>query len=130
MWADQVSSGFDNTFFTTETRGHRETPRSVTVTKVSRKSLAFGLLGATPTRAVGGSSSRYRVTMWRCARFGRSATFLRTTGWCMHNGNPPSVLRRSSRVPAIIPFLVTRLDEARFSQVCENLVVNAHGCAI
>ena len=29
-----------------------------------------------------------------------------------------------------MPLLVTRLDDARFSQVCETLVVNAHGCAI
>ncbi len=29
-----------------------------------------------------------------------------------------------------MPILVTRLDETRFSQVCETLVVNAHGCAI
>lgn len=48
----------------------------------------------------------------------------------MHNGNPPLALRRSSRVPAIMPLLVTRLDETHFSQVCETLVVNAHGCAI
>jgi len=48
----------------------------------------------------------------------------------MHNENFPVALRRSSRVPAIMPLLVTRLDENRFSQVCETLVVNAHGCAI
>jgi hypothetical protein len=48
----------------------------------------------------------------------------------MHNENSPFTLRRSSRVPAIMPILVTRLDETRFSQVCETLVVNAHGCAI
>jgi uncharacterized protein YukE len=29
-----------------------------------------------------------------------------------------------------MPLLVTRLDETHFSQVCETLVVNAHGCAI
>src|SRR5258708_4119413 len=48
----------------------------------------------------------------------------------MHNENPPLTLRRSSRVPTIMPLLVTRLDETRSSQVCETLVVNAHGCAI
>src|SRR5229473_66024 len=48
----------------------------------------------------------------------------------MHNENPLFTLRRSSRVPAIMPILVTRLDETRFSEVCETLVVNAHGCAI
>ena len=29
-----------------------------------------------------------------------------------------------------MPLLVTRLDETHFSQICETLVVNAHGCAI
>ena len=29
-----------------------------------------------------------------------------------------------------MPLLVTRLDETQFSQICETLVVNAHGCAI
>ncbi len=29
-----------------------------------------------------------------------------------------------------MPILVTRLDEPHFSEVCETLVVNAHGCAI
>lgn len=29
-----------------------------------------------------------------------------------------------------MPLLVTRPDDTRFSQVCETLVVNAHGCAI
>ena len=48
----------------------------------------------------------------------------------MHNENPHVALRRSSRVPAIMPILVTSLDETHFSEVCETLVVNAHGCAI
>ena len=48
----------------------------------------------------------------------------------MHTENPSVALRRSSRIPAIMPILVTRLDETHFSQVCETLVVNAHGCAI
>jgi uncharacterized coiled-coil DUF342 family protein len=48
----------------------------------------------------------------------------------MHTENSPVALRRSSRIPAIMPILVTRLDETHFSQVCETLVVNAHGCAI
>lgn len=40
-------------------------------------------------------------------------------------------LRRSSRVPASIPILVTSLDpHSKFSEVCETLVVNAHGCAM
>ena len=48
----------------------------------------------------------------------------------MHNENPLLALRRSSRIPAIMPILVTSLDETHFSEVCETLVVNAHGCAI
>ncbi len=48
----------------------------------------------------------------------------------MHNENALVSLRRSSRVPATVPILVTSLDGAHFSDVCETLVVNAHGCAI
>lgn len=48
----------------------------------------------------------------------------------MHNGNGSATLRRSSRVPTALPILVTSLDGAQFSEVCETLVVNAHGCAI
>src|SRR5437868_2021829 len=43
----------------------------------------------------------------------------------------PSVLRRSSRVPMNVPILVTSLAEPHsFSEVCETLVVNAHGCSL
>src|SRR6266496_924690 len=48
----------------------------------------------------------------------------------MHNGNIALSPRRSSRVPAVMPIRVTSLDGAHFSDVCETLVVNAHGCAI
>ena len=48
----------------------------------------------------------------------------------MHNENTLVSLRRSSRIPATMPILVTSLDGAHFSEVCETLVVNAHGCAI
>ncbi len=47
----------------------------------------------------------------------------------MHNADSPA-LRRSSRVPAAVPILVTSLEGTQFSEVCETLVVNAHGCAI
>src|SRR6267143_3375210 len=48
----------------------------------------------------------------------------------MHNTNVPT-LRRSSRVPVTLPILVTSLEPgAQFSEVCETLVVNAHGCAM
>lgn len=40
-------------------------------------------------------------------------------------------LRRSSRVPVAVPLLVTSLDPTNdFSEVCETLVVSAHGCAL
>ncbi len=48
----------------------------------------------------------------------------------MQNAEVPTTLRRSSRVPAAVSILVTSLDAARFSEVCETLVVNAHGCAM
>jgi hypothetical protein len=42
-----------------------------------------------------------------------------------------SALRRSSRVPLQIPIHVTSLEpNAHFSEVCETMVVNAHGCAL
>lgn len=48
----------------------------------------------------------------------------------MANSNAPT-LRRSSRVPIAVPILVTSLDpRANFSEVCETLVVSAHGCAM
>ena len=48
----------------------------------------------------------------------------------MHNGAAPTALRRSSRVPTALQILVTSLEGTHFSEVCETLVVNAHGCAI
>ena len=55
---------------------------------------------------------------------------LRDKAVAMHNANVPT-LRRSSRVPIAVPILVTSLDPgAQFSEVCETLVVNAHGCAL
>jgi len=48
----------------------------------------------------------------------------------MHSANPPTP-RRSSRVPITLPVMVTSLEPgARFSEVCETLVVSAHGCAM
>ena len=48
----------------------------------------------------------------------------------MHNTNSPT-LRRSSRVPVTVPILVTSMEPgAKFSEVCETVVVNAHGCAM
>lgn len=48
----------------------------------------------------------------------------------MHNGRVSTALRRSSRIPAAVPILVTSLAGASFSEVCKTLVVNAHGCAV
>jgi hypothetical protein len=49
----------------------------------------------------------------------------------MQEYNASSVSRRSSRVPIAVPLLVTSLDPSNdFSEVCETLVVSAHGCAI
>jgi len=48
----------------------------------------------------------------------------------MQNGNLSPTLRRSSRVPAAVPILVTSMDGEHFSEVCETMVVSAHGCAM
>ncbi len=42
----------------------------------------------------------------------------------------PTASRRSSRIPTAVSILVTTLDGKHFSEVCETLVVNAHGCAM
>jgi hypothetical protein len=49
----------------------------------------------------------------------------------MQAQNRSEVVRRSSRLPITIPLLVTSLDPGNdFSEVCETLVVSAHGCAL
>lgn len=49
----------------------------------------------------------------------------------MQQKNTSLIPRRSSRVQTAIPVLVTSLDpSAHFSEVCETVVVNAHGCAM
>jgi hypothetical protein len=48
----------------------------------------------------------------------------------MHIENAHGILRRSSRIPTAVQILVTSLEGMPFSEVCETLVVNAHGCAI
>jgi hypothetical protein len=48
----------------------------------------------------------------------------------MYAPNLPD-LRRSSRLPIALPILVTSLEpDSGFSEVCETLVVSAHGCAM
>ena len=40
-------------------------------------------------------------------------------------------VRRSSRVPVKVPVRVTSMEsDAQFSEICETLVVSAHGCAL
>jgi len=48
----------------------------------------------------------------------------------MQSADTPTLLRRSSRVPTAVQLLVTSLEGKHFSDVCETLVVNAHGCSI
>ncbi|PYX66937.1 MAG: hypothetical protein DMG74_02145 [Acidobacteria bacterium] len=49
----------------------------------------------------------------------------------MHTANAVDPSRRSSRLPVAVPILVTSLEPAApFSEMCETLVVSAHGCAI
>ena len=49
----------------------------------------------------------------------------------MHSANVIDPSRRSSRLPVTVPILVTSLEPgADFSEICETLVVSAHGCAI
>lgn len=48
----------------------------------------------------------------------------------MHTASSPAIPRRSSRVQTAVPILVTSLDSTHFSEVCETLVVNAHGCSM
>jgi ribosomal protein L18E len=49
----------------------------------------------------------------------------------MRTSNLASTLRRSSRVPMTMPITITSLEPtADFFEVCETLVVNAHGCAL
>src|SRR5579864_8007604 len=49
----------------------------------------------------------------------------------MQAHNRSDVSRRSSRVPVAVPLLVTSMDPGHdFSEVCETLVVSAHGCAL
>lgn len=48
----------------------------------------------------------------------------------MHSRNVP-IPRRSSRVPAALPILVTSTEpDAHFSQLCETLVVSPYGCSM
>jgi hypothetical protein len=49
----------------------------------------------------------------------------------MQNLDVSTTPRRSSRVPAAVPIMVTSLEPGiHFSEVCETSVVSAHGCAM
>ena len=52
-------------------------------------------------------------------------------GRAMQSSTEPGSYRRSSRVPYALPMLVTSLQPGlHFSEVCETMVVNAHGCSV
>jgi hypothetical protein len=47
------------------------------------------------------------------------------------SASPSLTVRRSSRISAKVPVRVTSLQpDAQFSEICETLVVSAHGCAL
>jgi hypothetical protein len=47
------------------------------------------------------------------------------------SASPSLTMRRSSRIPVKVPVRVTSLQpDAEFSEICETLVVSAHGCAL
>jgi hypothetical protein len=47
------------------------------------------------------------------------------------SASPSLSIRRSSRIPAKVPVRVTSMQpDAEFSEICETLVVSAHGCAL
>ena len=49
----------------------------------------------------------------------------------MQSANTFNSVRRSSRVPVTLPVVVTSLEPDKpFSEICETLVVNAHGCVM
>jgi hypothetical protein len=49
----------------------------------------------------------------------------------MHSPTLPGTFRRSSRVPMTMPITITSLEPAaEVFEVCETLVVSAHGCAL
>jgi hypothetical protein len=49
----------------------------------------------------------------------------------MQSANAVNSVRRSSRVPVTLPLVVTSMEPDKpFSEICETLVVNAHGCVM
>lgn len=49
----------------------------------------------------------------------------------MQSANTFNSVRRSSRVPVTLPLVVTSMEPNKpFSEICETLVVNAHGCVM
>jgi hypothetical protein len=62
---------------------------------------------------------------------GRAARFVTKEFPNMQSQTLPETLRRSSRLPFALPILVTSMEPTvHFSEICETLVVNAHGCAV
>jgi hypothetical protein len=49
----------------------------------------------------------------------------------MQGADMADTARRSSRIPVALPILVTSLEpNSDFSEICETLMVNAHGCSM
>src|SRR6266404_879971 len=49
----------------------------------------------------------------------------------MQSANAVNSVRRSSRVPVTLPVVITSLEPDKpFSEICETLVVSAHGCVM
>ena len=73
------------------------------------------------------------LTYWCAARavHGPSGPYSSQQGITMQGANTPDSSRRSSRVPITVPILVTSSEpDSQFSEICETLVVSAHGCAM
>ena len=71
------------------------------------------------------------LTGVRLSRARASGSYSLPQGIVMSAAQSPDSLRRSSRVPVAVPLLVTSLEpDSGFSEVCETLVVSAHGCAM
>jgi len=106
--------------------------RSYLVTKdLDRMGLSAAAHSTPETDAGNGLGVKLMPTADAAPRRAESSLTPRTKAVIMQNANSPAVLRRSSRVPVNVPVLVTSLEPGtRFSEVCETLVVNAHGCAM
>jgi hypothetical protein len=87
-----------------------------------------------PHRTAGIASGRGTGTIYRQAIVNGWTSQMpefEATRKTMQSSTIPITSRRSSRVPTAMRILVTSLTpEAHFSEICETLVVSAHGCAM